>query len=58
LFVNAQLNRFVRCQRIRTIHVRLAALVEVIGELVGLLVSAEPIQRLRIEGAEGEPLLY
>ena len=28
-----------------------------IGELVGLLVSAETIQRLRIEGAEGEPLL-
>src|SRR4051812_31522797 len=58
LFVDAELNRFVRCQRIRAIHVSLAALVEVIGELVGLLVSAETIQRLRIEGAEGEPLLH
>src|SRR5215207_4150649 len=58
LFVDAQLNRLIRCQRIRTIHVSLAALVEVIGELVGLLVSAETIQRLRIEGAEGEPLLH
>src|SRR3954469_17807556 len=29
-----------------------------IGELVGLLVSAKTIQRLRIEGAEGEPLLH
>src|SRR4051794_1908451 len=58
LFVNAELNRFVSCQRIRAVHVSLAALVEVIGELVGLLVSAETIQRLRIEGAEGEPLLH
>src|SRR5688572_19583421 len=38
LFVDAELNRFVSCQRIRAIHVSLAALVEVIGELVGLLV--------------------
>src|SRR3954453_5925930 len=58
LFVNPQLNRLVSCQRIRAIYVTLAALVEMIGELVGLLVSAETIQRLRIEGAEGEPLLH
>src|SRR3954462_8157166 len=58
LFVNAELNRFVSCQRIRAVHVSPAALVEVIGELVGLLVSAETIQRLRIEGAEGKPLLH
>src|SRR3954447_9717722 len=31
LFVNAQLNRLVSCQRIRAIYVSLAALVEVIG---------------------------
>src|SRR3954466_9517093 len=58
LFINAELNRLVSCERIRAIHVSLAALVQVIGELVSLLVSAEAIQRLRIEGAKGEPLLH